>query len=281
MQLGPTVAEACATFALTNIDDLFVLVTFNAEAATSSAMTPLKIVAGQFIGFTIIIAISMIGFGVSLVLPSEPIGFLGLLPILLGAWKVCHLFSSAPEEPSEETGTSAAAAAAKGILKVALVTLMNGGDNIGTYIPLFAQVERAAMAVYIVVYYILLAAWCLAASLVMRQRHVLAAAQKYVGFAVPLLYVGLGIFIVVKSGCYGWSIRQIDDSSASHAGRGTVAGVTTFVLLAAGCAMAWVTVAKRRIHGTDVDVVGLAAGDAVPLETITGAGAGADADVQS
>ncbi|KAL7800505.1 cadmium resistance transporter domain-containing protein [Trichoderma afarasin] len=268
MQFGAIVGEACATFAITNIDDLFVLVTFNAEAATSKVITPFRITLGQFIGFNVIIAISMIGFGISLVLPDEPIGFLDLLPILLGIWKFCHLFF--PE--SKEHAEISTAALMKGILKVALITIMNGGDNIGTYIPLFAQVERAAIAVYIVVYYILLAVWRLAASLVMRQRHVLALVQKYIDYVIPLLYTSLGIFIIIKSDCYPWTIRQINDSTASP-GQGTMAGVTTFILLAAACAMAWATVAKRKTQST-VDI-NLIRADGTPLETVT-RDAGAD-----
>ncbi|KAK8120932.1 hypothetical protein PG999_005052 [Apiospora kogelbergensis] len=244
MQFGATLGEACATFAITNIDDLFVLITFFAEASTSKTISPLKIVLGQYIGFTVIVAISMIGFAVSLVLPPEPIGFLGLLPILLGIWKFTNLFLPETEEPTEIT----TAASVRGILKVALVTLMNGGDNIGTYIPLFSQVERAAIAIYVVTYYILLALLCLAAWLVMRQRHILALVQKYVDYVIPLLYTGLGIFIIAKSECYPWTIDQINESTGSNPGQGTMAGVTTFILLTAACAMAWYTVAKRRTH---------------------------------
>lgn len=66
MQLGKTVSTACASFAISNIDDIFVLVTFFAESSTSRDLTPFKITAGQYIKFTITIAISMIGFGASL-----------------------------------------------------------------------------------------------------------------------------------------------------------------------------------------------------------------------
>ncbi|KAK7991682.1 hypothetical protein PG996_013299 [Apiospora saccharicola] len=246
MQFGATLGEACATFAITNVDDLFVLITFFAEATTSRTISPLNIVLGQYLGFTVIVAISMIGFGVALVLPPEPIGFLGLLPILLGIWKFTNLFL--PETDDEGDLEVSTTAAVKGVLKVALVTLMNGGDNIGTYIPLFSQVERGAIAVYVVTYYILLGLLCLAAWSVMRQKHVLALVQKYVDYVIPLLYTGLGIFIIVKSDCYPWTIEQINKSTGSSPGQGTMAGVTTFILLAATCAMAWYTVAQRRTH---------------------------------
>lgn len=247
MAFGSALGEACATFVITNVDDMFVLVTFFAEATTSRTVTPLKIVAGQYVGFTIIMTVSLIGFGVSLVLPSEPIGFLGLLPILLGMWKFWSLFLP-PESEGEQEGETAttSTAAIKVITKVALITLMNGGDNIGTYIPLFSQVARAEIAVYVVTYYILLGVWCLVAWLVMRQRHILKLVQKYVDYVLPLLYIGLGIFIIVKSDCYPWTIEQMDKSVASNPGQGTMGGVTTFILLAATCAMAWYTVAKRR-----------------------------------
>ncbi|KAK3203672.1 hypothetical protein GRF29_106g306334 [Pseudopithomyces chartarum] len=91
MNLSTSISTACTSFLLTNLDDLFVLVTFFAESPTSKSLTPLTITLGQYLGFSIIIAISMLGYGLALVLPSEPIGFLGLLPILLGVWKILEL----------------------------------------------------------------------------------------------------------------------------------------------------------------------------------------------
>ncbi|CAI6085073.1 unnamed protein product [Clonostachys chloroleuca] len=227
MQFGTTLGEACATFTITNIDGIFALITFFAEATKSRVLTPWKIVIGQYIGFTIIVCISMIGFGLSLVLPSEPIGFLGLLPILLGIWKFLSLFLPQTEEETEVS----TAAGAKGIFKVTLITLMNGGDNIGTYIPLFSQAQRAEIA-----------------------KHILALAQKYVHYVIPLLYTGLGIFIIIKSECYPWSIEQIDKSVPTDLGQGTMAGATVFVILAASCGMAWYTVAKRKSPTLGLDI---------------------------
>ncbi|KAJ5966340.1 hypothetical protein N7481_013054 [Penicillium waksmanii] len=107
MQFGKAIGTACASFAITNIDDAFVLVTFFAEASTrkNTSITPLKITIGQYLGFTVIVVISMIGFGVSLVLPSEPIGFLGLLPMLLGVWALIGLiFGGDDDDDNEEDG---------------------------------------------------------------------------------------------------------------------------------------------------------------------------------
>jgi len=113
----------------------------------------------------------MIGFGVSLVLPSEQIGFLGLLPILLGVWKSLDIMIPMPNSISDTTKSDGI----QSIFKVAAITVMNGGDNIGTYIPLFSHVKRAEIATYNVVYCILLGVWCLVGFLVMKEKHVLSA----------------------------------------------------------------------------------------------------------
>ena len=246
MQFGKSVAVACSSFAVTNIDDMFVLVTFFAEASTSTTVTPLKITLGQYLGFTVIIIISMIGFGASLVLPPEPIGFLGLLPIVLGVWK---LFDLLPTTDEEQLGKSHLAGM-KTIFKVSIITVMNGGDNIGTYIPLFSQAKRSEIAVYVVIYYILLGLWCLVAFLIMRQKHILLVVQRYVRALIPLLFVGLGVYIIVKSSCYPWSIQHIDVSTSAHPGKTIMAVVTTFFLLTCICAMLWFKLRKKAPQPT-------------------------------
>ncbi|KAI0546613.1 cadmium resistance transporter [Xylaria curta] len=235
MDFWQAVGTAALTFALTNIDDAFVLVTFFAESASSNTLTPLKITIGQYLGFTVIIAISLIGFGAATVIPSEPIGFLGLFPIILGFWKLLDLL---PAQDGESENVQAAGL--KSITKVAAITLLNGGDNIGTYIPLFSQVKRAEIAIYVVVYYILLGFWCLVGYLIIKQRHILFLIQKYVGVLIPFLYMGLGVYIVVKSDAYPWTIERIDNSLDHHPGRAILATLTVFVLLVSIGVTIWV-----------------------------------------
>jgi cadmium resistance protein CadD (predicted permease) len=215
---GNALLTALSTFAITNIDDLFVLVAFFAEAAAGSSLTPTTIVAGQYVGFTVVLAISMIGFELLVALPTEPIGFLGLLPILLGLWSLIGLFIQDEREEDDDDNEGKAeigvgCAGWKAIIKVALVTLVNSGDNIGTYIPLFAQATKSDLAIYAVTYYVLLGGWCFVAWAVMQQGCVLSLAEKYAGWVVPNLYVGLGVWIVVRSGCYSWLESWIDDET--------------------------------------------------------------------
>ncbi|KAF2147628.1 hypothetical protein K461DRAFT_248901 [Myriangium duriaei CBS 260.36] len=187
----------------------------------------------------------MIGFGVSLVLPSEPIGFLGLLPVLLGVWKFFGLVFPRKQVQVEEGKSTAAGW--KGTIKVASITVMNGGDNIGTYIPLFSQAKKSDIAVYVIVYYILLGLWCLVAFLIMKQRHILSVAEKYAGYVIPFLYIGLGIYIMVKSSCYPWSIDKINNSFLLNPGETIMAVVTALVLLVCIGAIIWFRLRQRAV----------------------------------
>ncbi|KAF3318395.1 hypothetical protein TWF173_007807 [Orbilia oligospora] len=245
MQFGKVLGTACSTFAITNIDDLFVLATFFTESSVNKNLTPLKIAIGQYVGFSVIIVISMIGFAVAQAIPSEPIGFLGLLPILLGVWKLLGLIFPSDLEGEEEQTENVKTAGMKCIFKVASITVMNGGDNIGTYVPLFSQAEGAEIAVYVVTYYILLGIWCLIAFLIIKQRHILLIAQKYAGVVVPLLYIGLGIFIVIKSHCYPWSIRNINEGFLGNPGKAILATMTAFLLSSCITTMLWIRLRKR------------------------------------
>ncbi|XP_014556219.1 hypothetical protein COCVIDRAFT_26938 [Bipolaris victoriae FI3] len=229
MQFGSAVGEACLSFILTNIDDIFVLVTLFAESKSSRNLTPTKIIVGQYIGFTVITGVSLIGFAAAVGLPSEPIGFLGLLPLLLGVWKgLGVLFPKSIDE--EEEQESQRIANTKTILKVATITIMNGGDNIGTYIPLFSQVQGAAIAIYVVTYYILLGVLCLITFLIMKQKHIVHVAEKYASFMIPFLYIGLGIYITVTSECFPWTIHEIDGQLFGNPGKIVMGVVTSFTL---------------------------------------------------
>ena len=245
MQFGKSIGTACLTFVVTNIDDAFVLATFFAESATSKNLTPLKITLGQYIGFTVIVAISLIGFGVAVVLPSEPIGFLGLLPLLLGVWKFFDLLFPKKDDTQEQQPQSPHLANTKSVLKVSIITIMNGGDNIGTYVPLFSQAKGAEIAVYVVVYYILLAVWCFVAFLIMKQKHILRVAEKYASVLIPFLFIGLGIYIVVKSDCYPWSIYKINGQFVANPGKLIMGIITTFLLSSIMGIMVWVKMRKQ------------------------------------
>lgn len=177
--------------------------------------------------------------------------------MLLGVWALISLLFGGDDEDEEGDGAEVSRfGSMKSVFKVGLVTIMNGGDNIGTYIPLFSQAKGAEIAVYVVVYYILMGVWCLAAYLVMKQRHVMRLAQKYAEYIVPFLYMGLGIYIVVKSDAYPWSIARIDAHISSHPGSLVMGVVTAGLLLLCIGGMGLFQWWKRKKDSSVVDETG-------------------------
>lgn len=95
-------------------------------------------------------------------------------------------------------------------------------------------------------YYILLGVWCLVGFLIMKEKHILSVAEKYVGFLIPFLYTGLGTYIVIKSDAYPWSIEHINISKPQPFGKVILATMTVFILLLSIGIMVSVKLARKR-----------------------------------
>jgi cadmium resistance protein CadD (predicted permease) len=78
--LGLLIANAVVAFAGTNLDDLFVLVVYFSRRPEFSTC---QVVAGQVLGFSFICALSLLGLLLGLFVPSNFIGLLGFVPILM------------------------------------------------------------------------------------------------------------------------------------------------------------------------------------------------------
>lgn len=75
-------ATAASAFAATNLDDLLLLLLFFSAAA--GRRDAWQLVAGQYLGFSILVAASLVGYLGSQYFPGAWIGLLGLLPMALG-----------------------------------------------------------------------------------------------------------------------------------------------------------------------------------------------------
>jgi cadmium resistance protein CadD (predicted permease) len=47
---------------------------------------------------------------------------------------------------------------------IAAITLANGGDNVGAYMPMFASSSGLGLAITLAVFFSLVGAWCLVAN---------------------------------------------------------------------------------------------------------------------
>ncbi|MBX9257068.1 cadmium resistance transporter [Desmonostoc muscorum CCALA 125] len=195
------ISTGAITFIATNIDDIVILLLFFSQI--NSTFRPRHIVTGQFLGFTVLLILSLSGLFGGLVLSKNWIGLLGLLPIAIGISSLVNREEDSLEEISPETeeyqGTTISNLLSPQIYSVAAVTVANGSDNISVYVPLFASSNLESFAVTIVIFFLLLGIWCYAAYKLTNQKIIADVLTRYGNNLVPFVLIILGSFIVLKS----------------------------------------------------------------------------------
>ncbi|MDZ8186729.1 MAG: cadmium resistance transporter [Nostoc sp. ChiSLP02] len=195
------ISTAAITFIATNIDDIVILLLFFSQI--NSTFRPRHIVTGQFLGFTILLILSLSGLFSGLVLSKNWIGLLGLLPIAIGIGSLVNPEEDSLDEALEETEeyqqTTITNLLSPQIYSVAAVTIANGSDNISVYVPLFASSNLASFVVIIVIFFLLLGIWCYAAYKLTNQKIIADVLTRYGSYIVPFVLIGLGAFIILKS----------------------------------------------------------------------------------
>ncbi|MFJ6154965.1 cadmium resistance transporter [Micromonospora profundi] len=186
-----TAAGAAVVFAATNIDDIVILTIFFVAARTTGRPHTWQIVAGQYLGISALALASVVVAAGLLVVPDPWTGLLGLLPIALG---VRALRGSDDDAP---------ATVVTGTLGVAGVTIANGADNVAVYVPVFRALGAADSAVFLLVFALLIAAWCAVAAWLGGHRKVVGLVERAGHWLVPAIFVAIGVVILVSSGVLG------------------------------------------------------------------------------
>jgi cadmium resistance protein CadD (predicted permease) len=188
---------AVIVFASTNIDDAFVLVGFLAD----KNFRVRDVVIGQYAGVSALCAVSAIAALISLVIPPAYIGLLGLIPIGIGAKKLSNLWRGKENKEEDSQPVSSIGALSKS-LAVAAVTMANGGDHIAVYTALFATRNGHEVSVLVIVFALMTGLWCLAAHWLVSHRALGAPIRHHAHRVVPVVLIGLGILILMKTGTF-------------------------------------------------------------------------------
>lgn len=186
-----TLLLSITAFVGTNIDDIFINTLFFTGAKTKKDSR--DIVIGKYLGIGALILISILGASGLQFLPQQYIGCLGLVPIGLGVREAVAAFRSGNADKSEEPAQKSS----NNLLNAALITMANGADNIGVYIPLFAGFAAWQTLLAIGVFGILIYAWCLLGRLLANLPMVKNTLEQYKTVVVPLVYIALGIYILL------------------------------------------------------------------------------------
>ena len=200
--LVTAISTGAVAFSATNIDDMVILLLFFSQV--NASFTPRHIVAGQYVGFAALIVSSLPGLFGGLIIPQHWIGLLGMLPIAIGISSLVNQEEDLPEFVKEETeqfeDSTIASFLSPQTYSVAVVTVANGSDNISVYVPLFASSDYVSFSIIIVVFFLLIGVWCYTAYKLSHQRVIADFLTRRGNQLVPFVLIGLGAFIVLKSG---------------------------------------------------------------------------------
>lgn len=232
-ELLTALSTGMTAFTATNLDDILILLLFFSQV--NAVFRRRHIVFGQFLGFSALVLASLPGFFGSLIFPPDWIGMLGLLPIAIGLsrWLNPETDDSEVEaelELSEKSFFSSFVSPQT--YSVAAVTVANGGDNIGIYVPLFASNTLESLAVILAVFFAMVGVWCYAAYRLIQMRAIADTLTRYGNQLVPFVLIGLGMAILVKSG--------------------TLASPTLSIISLVGCGFCLITMSRSNASETEV-----------------------------
>lgn len=186
---------AIVVFISTNIDDIFLLAAFFADKKLKAR----SIILGQCLGIGALVAVSAVVAWLAFALPEGWISLLGFLPLYLGLSQIKSLWADVDdtEEDAEIQLQEHTVERSMGsqMVAVAGVTIANGGDNLGVYIPMFAN-SLTSIPLFAVVFAVMTLLWCLLGYVLVNNRVFGHMIRKYGHKILPIVLTLLGLDIL-------------------------------------------------------------------------------------
>jgi cadmium resistance transport/sequestration family protein len=199
-ELFKAIPTGLTAFTATNLDDIVILLLLFSQV--NAFFRQRHIVAGQYLGFGALVLASLPGFFGHLFFPRPWIGMLGIVPISIG---ISRLLNQEEAEPVIEPGPITAdepwfsSILSSQSYSVAAITFANSGDNIGIYVPLFANSTWQELLAILGIFFFLVGVWCYTAYRLTRLPVVATTLTRYGNQLVPFVLIGLGILILIDS----------------------------------------------------------------------------------
>jgi cadmium resistance protein CadD (predicted permease) len=174
-------AASATTFAATNVDDLFLLTMFFARRVATR-----RIVAGQYFGFAAIVMVSLAGvWAAGAAVPQGWIRLLGIFPLAIGVKALVKLHHSKSTRAAERHGSLS-------VFSIAVITLANGGDNIGVYLPFFVA-GRSHLWLVLATYGLFVLVWCASGKWLGSHPLILKTLDRWGHWIGPFVLIGWAV----------------------------------------------------------------------------------------
>lgn len=209
-----TIITSIISFIGTNIDDTFVLAVWFSQV--DSHFQKKDVVIGQFVGFEFLVLISVFAaYGLSF-LPTDKVGWLGVIPIIVGIQKWYQYRKKTAENPEETAVKKVINHDLKfrinkrlphlthiirtQMLSVAFVTISNGAGNLTVYIPLFTEYSIGELILTVVVFTIMTGVWCFIGYTIANLPFIKDKLEHYKEIIIPIVFVAIGVYVLWESG---------------------------------------------------------------------------------
>lgn len=191
MDFGAALLKIIISFVSTNLDDLVVLTILFAQAATPKDRR--KIFFGQFLAIMSLLTVSMLLARLVGAFKLTHLNLLGLIPLLIGCW---YLFNDwrikdRPKHKNVQHHVDKIS-----IMSVFLLTIANGSDNIGLYLPLIVQFNIVELIAMYLIFALAVILWCVLGMKIVKIPPVEKFLQRENDVLVPLVFILLGLSII-------------------------------------------------------------------------------------
>jgi cadmium resistance protein CadD (predicted permease) len=176
---------ALAAFASTNLDNLLLLTVLQGQGRQSKP----AVFVGYVGAIVAIVLAGLVATRLAEALPVDKVGYLGLVPIAMGLYRLVRSHGGDPAAPARALSAGA----------VATLTIANGGDTVAVFLPLFA--ETAESLTFVLAATIVGAAvlWFVVSKAIAERAWVRRTLPRVERWLVPALLIAVGIYILLNS----------------------------------------------------------------------------------
>ncbi len=189
-----TIITALITYIATSIDEIPVLFMLYTKAGNRAKGKTITIT--YFIGTFILITLGLLGaFGLGKIPEKWMIGFVGLVPIVMG---IKILITG--EEEDDEKAIASTQKFKIFCIQVLAVTIGLGADDLGVYIPLFTTLTGWEIVLMVLVFTFGTALLCYISFQLTRIDQLTVFIEKYERFIIGIVFTVIGFSVITECG---------------------------------------------------------------------------------
>ena len=169
-----------------NLDDIFVLTLLFAQTQVIKDVR--SIYFGQLFGILSLLGVSQLVVWLFDNFQMAHLNWLGCIPVVLGIIEIWH-------QKNLNQNTPRVVNSALSLFTVLLITVSNGADNLGIYIPMLTTFTKFENILTVIIFAVMTLVWCFIGQRLSSLPAINKTLKQYSSKIVPIVYIGLGLYI--------------------------------------------------------------------------------------